>query len=129
MATGINKNGKTVSVNDAVSIIGKVVSVSGSGSLASVTVQSPLDAGTFNIRANDAYAVQQQASILNAPDVTHAAVSIDGKNYGVAGDDLTILGVVTAISGSGVNAVLSVLLKTSQTSITTAAGNCSSDNV
>jgi len=39
------------------------------------------------------------------------------------------MGLVTAISGSGVNAVLTVKLKTSQNPINTAAGNCNSDNV
>ena len=128
MATGTNKNGKVINVNDAVSIVAKVASVSGSGSKATVTVQAPLDPGTFNIQANDAYAVQQEYDSTN-PDALYPAVSIDGKHYGQAGDDLTALGVCTAISGSGLNAILTVLLKTSQTSINTAAGNCSSDNV
>ena len=128
MSTGINKNGKAVNINDAVSIIGKVVAVSGIGSLASVTVQSPLDAGTYVITAHDAYAVQQEYDSTN-PDALYPAVSIDGKHYGQAGDDLTVLGVCTAISGSGLNAILTILLKTSQTFINTAAGNCSSDNV
>ena len=128
MATGINKNGKVINVNDAVSIVAKVASVSGSGSTATVTVQAPLDPGTFNIQANDAYAVQQEYD-STSPDALYLAVSIDGKHYGQAGDDLTALGVCTAISGSGLNAILTVLLKTSQTSINTAAGNCSSDNV
>ena len=85
MSTGINKNGGTVSVNDSVSIVAKSVSVSGSGSLAVVTVQAPLDASTFNIVANDAYAAQHEKL------VTHTAISIDGKHYGTAGDDLTVL--------------------------------------
>ena len=59
MATGVNKNGGTVSVGDAVSIIGKVVSVSSSGGKATVVVQSPLDSGTYSIQADDATAVQQ----------------------------------------------------------------------
>jgi hypothetical protein len=125
--SAINKNGKAVNINDAVSIIGKVVSVSGIGSLASVTVQAPLDPGTFVIQSNDAYAVQQEYD-STSPDALYPAVSIDGKHYGQAGDDLTALGVCTAISGSGLNAILTVLLKTSQTSINTASGNVSSDN-
>jgi len=126
--SAINKNGKAVNINDAVSIIGKVVSVSGIGSRASVTVQAPLDPGTFVIQSNDAYAVQQEYD-STSPDALYPAVSIDGKHYGQAGDDLTALGVCTAISGSGLNAILTVLLKTSQTSINTASGNVSSDNV
>ena len=126
--SAINKNGKAVNINDAVSIIGKVVSVSGIGSRASVTVQAPLDPGTFVIQSNDAYAVQQEYD-STSPDALYPAVSIDGKHYGQAGDDLTALGVCTAIGGSGLNAILTVLLKTSQTSINTASGNVSSDNV
>ena len=120
MSTGISKNGNVVAVNAHVSIVGKVVSVSGSGSLSTVTVQAPYDASTFNIQANDAAAVQQ----LN--DANHVALSVDGKSYGTAGDDLTARGVVTGITGSGQNALLTVKLSTSGNSITTAAGNVSS---
>jgi hypothetical protein len=120
MATGIGKNGQVVSVNDHVSIVAKVVSVSGTGSLATVTVQAPLDTSTFSIQSNDAAAVQQLS------DANHVCRSTDGKPYGTAGDDITVRGVVTAISGSGQNATLTVKLANSQTSITTAAGNVSS---
>ena len=120
MAVGTDKNGFTVSVNSHVSIVAKVVSVSGSGSLATVTVQAPYDASTFNIVAHDAAAVQQ----LN--DANHVALSVDGKSYGTAGDDLTARGVVTGISGSGQNAILTVKLAVSGNSINTAAGNVTS---
>jgi hypothetical protein len=120
MATGIDKNGVTVKVNAHVSIIGKVVSVSGSGSLAVVTVQAPLDAGTFNAVANDCGAVEHTS------DASHPAVSVDGKPYGLVGNDLTARGVVTAISGSGLNAVMTVKLSASGTSINTATGNATS---
>jgi hypothetical protein len=114
-----------------VSIVAKVVSVSGSGSLAAVTVQAPRDAGTFVIQANDAYAVQQYYNSKDSADAsdTYPAVSLDGKHYGAAYDDLTVMGVVSAISGSGQSAILTVTLKTSGNSIQTAAGNCNSDNV
>ena len=120
MSTGISKNGNVVAVNAHVSIVGKVVSVSGSGSLSTVTVQAPYDASTFNIVAHDAAAVQQ----LN--DANHVALSVDGKSYGTAGDDLTARGVVTGITGSGQNAVLTVKLAVSGNSINTAAGNVTS---
>lgn len=128
--SAFSKNGKVVNINDAVSIVAKVVSISGSGSLASITCQAPLDAGTFVCKANDAYAVQQFYNSKDSLDSanTYPAVSIDGKHFGQAGDDITVLGVCTAISGSGVNAILTVLLKTSQTSINTAAGNVTCDN-
>ena len=120
MATGIDRNGVTVAVNAHVSVTAKVVSVSGSGSLASVIAQAPYDAGTITVIAHDCGAVQQPN------DATHVAVSVDGKSYGVAGNDLTARGVVTGISGSGQNAVLTVKLNVSGNSITTAAGNVTS---
>jgi hypothetical protein len=132
-STAINRGGQSIHVGDGVSILGKVVSVTGLGILASVTVQSPLDAGTYVIQANDASATQhndgtiQNISTLDSPNSVHPAVSINGKVYGKATDDLTVLGVVTAISGTGIYALLTVLLKTSQTSIVTAAGNCFSE--
>jgi hypothetical protein len=120
MAVGTDKNGVTVAVNAHVSIIAKVVSVSGSGSLATVVCQAPLDAGTFSIIAHDAAAVEHQT------DASHVALSVDGKSYGLAGNDLTARGVVTGISGSGQNAVLTVKLAVSGNSINTAAGNVTS---
>ena len=115
-----DKNGVTVKVNAHVSIIGKVVSVSGTGSLASVVVQSPCDAGTYNIQANDAGAVEHQT------DASHVALSVDGKSYGLVGNDLTVRGVVTGITGSGQSAILTVKLAVSGNSINTAAGNVTS---
>ena len=120
MSTGISKNGTVVSVNDHVSAVAKVVSVSGSGSLATVVCQAPYDASTFTVVANDCGAVQQ----LN--DANHVALSVDGKSYGTAGDAISPRGVVTGITGSGQNAVLTVKLSASGNSITTAAGNVSS---
>ena len=116
MATGINKNAGTVNVGDHVSIVGKVVSFTGSGSKATVTVQSPQ------------YDYNGNTTSADSADL-HAVLSLSGKHYGVAGDNITVMGRVTAISGSGVNAVLTVQLVTSQNSINTAAGNCNSDNV
>ena len=132
MATGINKNAGTVNVGDHVSIVGKVVSFTGSGSKATVTVQSPLDSGTYTIQGNDANSAQYDynGNTTSAASADlHAVLSLSGKHYGVAGDNITVMGRVTAISGSGVNAVLTVQLVTSQNSINTAAGNCNSDNV
>lgn len=114
----VNSNGQTITVNAQCSIKAKVVSVSGHGINAIVTVQAPLDAGTFVIYAHDAYAVEQLA------DNDHAASSIVGKPYGKVGDDVTVMGRIVSITGLGVNAVATVLLITSQTTIQTAAGNC-----
>jgi hypothetical protein len=118
--SAINRNGQVVGVGDYVTIIAQVVSYTGSGSLASVTVQAPLDPGTFVVQANDCEAVE------HSNDSTHTCVSVNGKAYGVAGDLCTPRGQVTVVSGSGINAILTVKLSTSQTSINTAAGNCAS---
>ncbi len=120
MATGINKNGKTVSVNDQVSIVAKVVSLTGSGSLAAITAQTPLATGTISVVAYDCQSVEQQA------DSSHVARSISGKAFGTAGDDISILGTVTAITGSGNTALLTVTLKSSGNSVTVPAGACQS---
>jgi hypothetical protein len=122
MSTGTNINGKFVSVNDSVSILGKVVSVSGTGSLAVVTVQPPTApaSGQFNAKANDMEAVQHTV------DASHPALSIDGKAFGLVDNDVSVLGVVTAISGSGQTASLTVTLKTSGASITVPAGSVNS---
>lgn len=122
MNTGMNINGKTVSVNDSVSILGKVVSVSGTGSLATVTVQPPTApaSGQFNAQAYD------MESVLQPLDANHVARSISGNSFGAAGDDVSVLGVVTAISGSGQTASLTVTLKNSGASITVPAGSVDS---
>ena len=59
--SGINIDGKAVNVKRSSfhNRKGGVVSVSGSGSLATVTVQFPLAAGTNSVQANDAQAVFQ----------------------------------------------------------------------
>ena len=122
MATGTNTNGKTINVGDRVSILGTVVSISGTGSLATVTVQPPLSTSTFTGKANDMNAVQT--------DPASAAKSISGKAFGNAGDQVSVLGVVTAISGSGQSALLTMTLASSQASVNgVPAGATNSDNV
>lgn len=120
MATGTNKNGQTVSVNDQVSILAKFVSLTGSGSLATVTAQPQLSTSTISVKAYDCQCVSHPA------DSSHVARSISGQAFGVAGNDLSILGTVTAITGSGVTALLTVTLKSSGNSVTVPAGSCQS---
>ena len=98
-----NFDGKVVSVNDQVSIVGNVVSVAGTGSLAVITVETVLTPNTFVAQAND-------------------MKSISGKAFGSAEDPVSVLGRVSAISGSGNTASLSVVLKTSGNTITVPAG-------
>jgi len=111
-APAFSADGKIVNVNDQVSIVGLVVSVSGTGSLAVITVETALTPNTFAAQANDMNAVQTEG----------VAKSISGKAFGFAGDQVSVLGRVSAISGSGNTAALSVVLKTSGNTITVPAG-------
>jgi hypothetical protein len=115
--SAFNQDGKVVAVNDEVTITGNVVSVSGTGPTAMVTVETVLSANNFVAQANDMNAVQSEGS---------PAVSISGKHFGTAEDKVSVLGVVTAISGSGNTASLTVTLKTSGLSVTVPAGACRS---
>jgi hypothetical protein len=115
MATGINADGKVVSANDQVTIMGSVDAVSGSGGSAVVTVipLRALAAGGISCKAND----------MNAAGIISGnALSIAGKPFGV-GDRVSVLGTVTSVSGSGADAVLTVTLCTSGNSVTVPAGS------
>lgn len=103
--------GQAINLGDQVSIIGVVSSV-GTGNNPSVVVQPPLSPTTFT---------------ANAQDLRCKEHSSPGPVYGnsiAAGDDCTTLGTVTAISGSGNTATLTVLLAVSQLSISVPAGAC-----
>lgn len=116
----VNKSGQPIVVGDSVSIIAQVVSItSGAGGLAKIVVQSILG-DTFTAQANDMQSTERSNT------ATHIATSISGKDFGVAGDPVTVLGVVTAITNptAGSSAQLSVLLKTSGNTITCSAGAC-----
>lgn len=113
-------NGQVISVNDQVTIKGLVVSYTGSGGTALVTVETVLTPNTFVCQANDAQAV------LHTADAAHSATSISGEYTGAAQDLISPLGRVTAISGRGNTALLTVTLKTSNLSIQVPAGACSS---
>lgn len=116
----VNINGKVVNVFDRVTVLGTVVSVSGTGSLAIVTVQSPLMPNTYTVQANDMSAVQ------NGPN---SAVSKNGKQFGTIYDQVSVQGVVTAISGQGNTALLTITLTTSGATLTgIPSGACQSDN-
>jgi hypothetical protein len=121
----LNANGQVINIGDQVSIIATVVSTAPFGStvpsgLAMVTAQTAWSNATFIHQGNDAKAVQQ----LN--DAAHPALSITGKNYGAAGDQETVAGTVTAVSGSGNTASVSVKLITSGATIVVPAGVCNS---
>jgi hypothetical protein len=106
MAVATGKQGNTISVGSEVTMTGTVQSISGTGSRATVTVIT--DAGdTVVAQANDCY----------APQTEGPAVSICGKHFSV-GDKVTVMGVVTAVVGTGSTATLTTTLKSSSTSVT-----------
>jgi hypothetical protein len=116
MASAFNIDGKVVSIGDRVSIVGVVTAV-GTGSDPNVTIQPPLSASTFVATAQDIRTVE--------------GISNGGSqgNQVTVGNDCTTTGLVTAISGSGNTASLTVQLTQSGNSITVPAGACHSDNV
>jgi hypothetical protein len=117
--TGTSISGQPVNVNDQVSISATVVSTSGSGNNALVTFLTALSTSTFVCQGSDASAAEHN------PDSSHPAISMEGKAYGFAGDQLTVKGTVTAISGSGSTALLTILLPYSNSTITgVPAGVC-----
>lgn len=120
MATALNQMGDPVNVGDRVSIIGNVSSVSGSqNENATVTITSPLTANTFTVTITD---------VITTVSNTTEGAGMTG-NQVAAGQDCTVTGVVTAISGTGNTATLTVSTSVNATSIKVAAGACYSDNV
>lgn len=109
-----NIQGKIINVGDAVTIIGVITALSSTGENTVVTVQPPLQSGTFLVNA---------LNILTPEGISCGPSS---GNQLTVGNDCTTKGVVTAISGSGNTATLSVLLSTQTISIV--AGACYSDN-
>lgn len=115
----LNYDGKVVAIGDSVTIMGSVDTVSGTGSLATVTVLPLQSASDITIKANDAESVQHPS------DSSHTAVSRSGKYYG-PGDRISIPGTVTSVTGSGQAALIGVTLGTSGSSVTVPAGACRS---
>jgi hypothetical protein len=105
MAVANGIHGNIISIGSEVTMSGTVQSISGTGSKAMVTTIT--DAGdTVVAQANDCY----------APQTEGPAISICGKHFSV-GDRITIMGVVTAITGTGSAATLTTSLKSSSTSV------------
>jgi len=106
--------GTVVNVGARVSVIG-VITVVGSGSNPTVTVQPPLSASTFSTTAQDIRTTEGTApggALGNAVTV---------------GNDCTATGRVTAVSGSGNTATLTVQLSVSGNSISVPSGACYTD--
>jgi hypothetical protein len=120
MSSAFNINGKVVNVNDRVTILGTVVTIGGSLNTSTITVQPPLSTSTFACQAGD----------LGVTEGVFAT-GTSGYSYGNAfnvGDSVSVKGYVTAITGSGNTAQLTITLASSGASITgIPSGACQSD--
>ena len=105
---GTSAAGKVVDSGDQVTIIGAAIAISGTGPKALVTVQNSNGGGSFIAQAQD----------MASPQTTGPALSRNGKNFDV-GSPVTVIGTATAVSGSGGQAVLTVTLHGSGTSVST----------
>jgi hypothetical protein len=115
--SGTSYEGKPINVADQVSILGGVQSITGSApSTASVVLQG-IYGETFTVQARDCTSVQHTSG---------AAMSKNGKLFTTA-DRVTANGIVTAVTGSGVTAQVTVLLDESQLSVTVYAGSVHSN--
>lgn len=113
MSSGTSRNNFPVNAGDQVTILGAVASISGSApSTASVVVNSQNEGGQFTCQANDCTASQNTAG---------SAMSMNGKLF-TTGDRVSVNGRVTAVSGSGLGATITVLLDNSGLSITVLSG-------
>jgi hypothetical protein len=102
MARG--KNDSPIQLSDTVTISGTIVSTSGpigSQGTAVILPKSQFPAPTFSALGSDSYGASGVGNLI----------SIDGQVYGgVAGGETSTPGTVTAISGTGSIAVLTVQL-------------------
>ncbi len=121
MATGTSYEGKTVNVGDQVSIMGAVVSITGSApSTAAVVIQEQYGVKQFTAHANDLTSPQETTGFT--------AQNMIGDPIPVA-ERVTANGQVTAISGSGQSALLTVTLDHSLLSIVCSAGSCHTNSL
>jgi len=123
-----SKDGKVINLFDNVSCQGMISSITGSGALALVTVLPLLTTSTVVVQANDCRAVQHAEPLPGQTDAasTYPATGIAGMYFGVAGEQVTILGTVTAITGTGNTALLTVTCASSGRSIVVPSGSCAS---
>src|SRR5208282_17040 len=117
MATGTSYEGKVINVGDQVSIMGAVVSITGSApSTAAILIQEQYGVYQFTAHAND---------LTNALN-TGTGMGMNGFLF-TAADRVAANGRVTAISGSGQSAILTVILDHSGLSVIVSAGSCHSN--
>ena len=117
MSTAFNIDGKPVSVGDRVSAIAVITAVSGTGINTTLTLQPPLLSTTISVSILDIYTIE---------GISCGAAQ---GNPAIVGNDCTVIGLVTAISGSGNTASLTVQLSRSGASVTLVSGGVHSDNV
>jgi hypothetical protein len=115
--SAFNLDGNVVNVGDRVSAIGVITAVSGTGVNTTLTIQPPLKASTISVSILDIYTIE---------GISCGAAQ---GNSAIVGNDCTVIGIVTAISGSGNTATLTVQLSRSGASVTLASGAVHSDNV
>lgn len=116
--SGTSRNNFQVNVGDQVSILGAVFSITGSApSTASVVVNVQNEGGQFTCHANDCTAAQ---------GTTGAAMSMNGKLF-TTGDRVSVNGQVTAVSGTGLSATITVKLDNSGLSVSVLASTLQSN--
>jgi len=115
----VNIDGKVVNVQDSVTIIGVITALIGpADENQTVTVQPPLSATTFNANVQD---------VFDTEGIVSGSAS---GNQVLVGNNCTVRGLVTAISGQGNTALLTVQLFNSGATVTRIpSGACHSDNV
>ena len=111
MAQGTSYNNIPVKAGDQVSILGAVVSVTGSAPSTASVVVNTLLGDQVTVHANDCTAVQHE---------TGAAMSMNGKLFDVA-NRVSVNGIVSSISGSGSSAQVTVVLDHSGLSVVVTA--------
>lgn len=121
--SALSRNGNLVNVGDQVTILGSAVSASGADlSTATVVVAEAYDGNQFTVQANDCSTILPSST----PTTPYTACGVYGRLFN-AGAYVNVNGKVTAISGSGQSAQLTVTLDVSQLSITATAGACNSN--
>jgi hypothetical protein len=117
--SGTSYNNVIINLGDQATILGAVLSITGSApSTASVTVTEMIGGGTFVCAANDCTVKQHDAG--------GTAMSMNGKLFTTT-TRVSVNGRVTAISGSGPGALLTVLLDHSGLSVSVTAASTQSN--
>ena len=119
----LSRNGNLINVGDQVTIMGSAFSITGTNQSTALTVVTEAyDGNQFTVQAQDC-SVPKHAP---APNTSYAGDGVGFCLFNV-GSQVNVNGRVTAISGSGQSAQLTVTLDLSQLSITASAGACNSN--